>query len=59
MYRDEIMHSGVKGMRWGVRKARPSSGNGGGKEAYPEKGYIYSEKERSFEGSKNSEYSLI
>lgn len=22
----ELMHSGVKGMRWGVRKARPSSG---------------------------------
>lgn len=29
MYQDELMHSGVKGMRWGVRKARPSSGGGG------------------------------
>lgn len=29
MYQDELMHSGVKGMRWGVRKARPSSGRGG------------------------------
>lgn len=29
MNQDEIMHSGVKGMRWGVRKARPSSGGGG------------------------------
>lgn len=27
----ELMHSGVKGMRWGVRKARPSSGTGGNK----------------------------
>nr|DAW67558.1 MAG TPA: hypothetical protein [Caudoviricetes sp.] len=29
----ELMHSGVKGMRWGVRKARPSSGSGGGKKS--------------------------
>lgn len=33
MYQDELMHSGVKGMRWGVRKARPSSGSGGKKAA--------------------------
>lgn len=26
MNQNELMHSGVKGMRWGVRKARPSSG---------------------------------
>lgn len=31
MNQDELMHSGVKGMRWGVRKARPSSGTGGKK----------------------------
>lgn len=31
MKQDELMHSGVKGMRWGVRKARPSSGSGGKK----------------------------
>lgn len=31
MNQDELMHSGVKGMRWGVRKARPSSGSGGKK----------------------------
>lgn len=31
MYQDELMHSGVKGMRWGVRKVRPSSGSGGKK----------------------------
>lgn len=31
MHQDELMHSGVKGMRWGVRKARSSSGNGGGR----------------------------
>lgn len=33
MNQEELMHSGVKGMRWGVRKARPSSGNGGGKKS--------------------------
>ena len=27
----ELAHSGVKGMRWGVRKARPSSDTGGNK----------------------------
>ena len=31
MNQDELMHFGVKGMRWGVRKARPSSGTSGGK----------------------------
>lgn len=31
MNQDELMHSGVKGMRWGVRKARPSGGAGGKK----------------------------
>lgn len=31
MNQNELMHSGVKGMRWGVRKARPSSGSGGRK----------------------------
>ena len=30
MYQDELAHFGVKGMRWGVRKARPSSGGSGG-----------------------------
>ncbi len=29
----ELMHSGVKGMRWGVRKARPSSGGNSGKKS--------------------------
>lgn len=33
MNQNELMHSGVKGMRWGVRKARPSSGSGGTKSA--------------------------
>lgn len=33
MNQNEFMHSGVKGMRWGVRKARPSSGVGGTKSA--------------------------
>ena len=33
MHQDEFTHSGVKGMRWGVRKARPSSGGGGRKSA--------------------------
>ena len=28
MNQDELMHSGVKGMRWGVRKAHPSGGTG-------------------------------
>lgn len=37
MYQDEFMHSGVKGMRWGVRKARPSSGGGGGTKPAPKK----------------------
>ena len=31
MNQDELMHSGVKGMRWGVRKARPSGGTSAGK----------------------------
>ena len=35
MNQDELMHSGVKGMRWGVRKARPSSGSGGTKKITP------------------------
>lgn len=35
MNQDELMHSGVKGMRWGVRKARPSSGSGGKKAVKP------------------------
>lgn len=33
MNQNELMHSGVKGMHWGVRKARPSSGSGGTKSA--------------------------
>ena len=35
MYQDELMHFGVKGMRWGVRKARPSSSTSGKKPAKP------------------------
>lgn len=31
MNQDELMHFGVKGMRWGVRKARSSAGSGGKK----------------------------
>lgn len=31
MNQDKFVHSGVKGMRWGVRKVRPSSGTGGKK----------------------------
>jgi hypothetical protein len=30
---DELEHSGTKGMRWGVRKSRPSGGSGGKKSA--------------------------
>lgn len=33
MNQDELMHFGVKGMRWGVKKARPSGGTGGKKPA--------------------------
>lgn len=36
MNQEELMHSGVKGMRWGVRKARPSS-SGGGKLTHAQK----------------------
>ena len=31
MYQDELAHFGVKGMRWGVRKARSSGGASAGK----------------------------
>ena len=31
MNQDELMHFGVKGMRWGVRKTRPSGGTSAGK----------------------------
>lgn len=31
MNQDKLIHSGVKGMRWGVRKARPSGGTSTGK----------------------------
>lgn len=31
MNQDELMHFGVKGMRWGVKKARPSGGTSTGK----------------------------
>lgn len=35
MYQDELMHFGVKGMRWGVRKARSSGGPGRKKPSKP------------------------
>lgn len=35
MNQDELAHSGVKGMRWGVRKVRPLSGSGGKKPVKP------------------------
>lgn len=33
MYQDEVMHSGVKGMRWGIRKSRPAVSSAGGKKS--------------------------
>ena len=35
-YENELYHHGVKGMKWGVRKARPeSTGNSNRKKAKP------------------------
>lgn len=33
MYQDELMHFGIKGMRWGVRKSRPAVSSAGGKKS--------------------------
>lgn len=33
MHQDELMHSGVKGMRWGIRKSRPAVSSAGGKKS--------------------------
>lgn len=33
MNQDELMHFGVKGMRWGVRKSRPAVSSAGGKKS--------------------------